>query len=233
MVLNQNNVQLSVILPVYNKQYSINLVISTIKQVIEKDLGLNNYEIICVDDFSNDDSLQILNSIFDPFVVLKYHDKNQGQLKAIETGLKVCKGEVIAIYSCDMQNSFHTIPLLYWAIQDGHDLAVGYRAVRSDRGFVVFLSKIFFKIISLFEEKMPEGGFDYGLFNAGIKNKLLKKNFSKIFLQLEALRISNKTFYLPTERINDKFDKSSWTMLARLSYAFKTLKYFIKTKICL
>ncbi len=223
-------IKLSIILPVYNKQNSIAHVLSTIKKVIGNDLHTINYEIICVDDCSTDESLQILNTISDPFIKIIGHQKNQGQLKAIETGLKFSKSETIAIYSCDMQNSFHTIPLLYNAIQDGYDLAVGYRAVRSDSGFVVLLSRMFFKILSLFEKKMPEGGFDYGLFNESIKKKLLQKDFSNIFLQLEALRVSKQTFYLPTERIIDKFDKSSWTMLRRVFYAFKTLKYLYKNK---
>ena len=230
MTSQDNSIQLSVILPVYNKQNSINLVISTIKQVIEEDLSNINYEIICVDDCSIDDSFQLLTRISDSHLTIKQHDKNQGQLKAIETGLKFSKGDIIAIYSCDMQNSFHTIPFLYKAVQNGYDLAVGYRAIRSDSGFVVMFSKIFFKIISMFENKMPEGGFDYGLFNSRLKEKLLHKDFSKIFLQLEVLRLSEQTYYLPTERIIDKFDKSSWTMLRRVFYAIKTLKYLINSK---
>ena len=87
---------------------------------------------------------------------------------------------------------------------------------------------MFFGLVSVLESRMPRGGFDYGVFNSRVHKEFMKKNFDTVFLQVEGLRISNKTYYLPAERVNDKFDKSSWTILGRLSYAYKIFKYFIQ-----
>ena len=105
---------------------------------------------------------------------------------------------------------------------------MGYRAIRSDNGFVVLLSKIFFRLLSVFESKMPSGGFDFGLFNYQVWQSLVSKDFDTIFLQLEALRVSRKTYYLPTERKNDNFDKSSWTIGSKVRYASRIVKYIFK-----
>ncbi len=153
----KDSIQLSVILPVYNKQHSIIVIAGLIKKLIEIDLGIDGYEIVYVDDCSTDDSLRILKEIKDEHIVVLEHKKNGGQLKAIETGLKAARGKVFAIYSCDMQNSFETIVPLYKAIAGGSDVAVGYRATRSDTGFGVLLSKLFFSILSAFEPQMPKG----------------------------------------------------------------------------
>lgn len=220
--------QLSVILPVYNKQNSIPLIARVLKKIMEEDLKVSTYEIIYVDDNSTDNSWMLLQSIKDEHTKILRHDHNKGQVKAIETGLRAATGGVLAVYSCDMQNSFETIVPLYQAIATGYELAVGYRAVRSDSGMGVILSKLFFGLLSLFNSKMPKGGFDYGLFNQRICQALLTKNFDTVFIQLEVLRLSNNTYYLPTERINDTFDKSSWTFGSKLKYAVRVFSYVFK-----
>jgi glycosyltransferase involved in cell wall biosynthesis len=224
----KSRARLSVILPVYNKQNSIVFVATQIKDVIEKELHLFDYEIIYVDDFSTDGSYNMLRRVVDSHTLIFSHHKNLGQLKAIETGLRSATGEIFAIYSCDMQNSFRTIVPLYNAIEEGYDLAIGYRALRSDTGFGVLMSKVFFGLLSLIEKKMPKGGFDYGLFNKHIYNSLIQKDFNSIFMQLETLYLSRSTYYLPAERINDTFDKSSWPVGRKFRYASQIFRYLFK-----
>lgn len=219
---------LSVILPVYNKQNSIPVITQLLKKIIEGELRIFDYEIIYVDDNSTDNSLSILESIQNEHTRILHHPHNQGQVKAIETGLRAATGKVLAVYSCDMQNSFETIVPLYQALANGYELAVGYRAVRSDSGLGVLMSKLFFGLLSVVNKKMPSGGFDYGLFNQRICRGLLAKDFNGVFIQLEVLRLSNKTYYLPTERINDTFDKSSWTFGSKLKYAIRAFSYVFK-----
>ena len=221
-------IELSIILPVFNKKNSIEHVITQIETIIAKSPRIASYEIICIDDCSTDESLAVLKKLSSKHLVLIELIKNQGQLRAVEIGLKQANGEITAIYSCDLQNPFQTIPVLFDAIKKGHNAAIGFRSKRSDSGFDVIMSKVFFKIVSLFERKMPAGGFDFVLLDQEVKTQLLTKDFSKIFLQIEILRSSRNTYFLPTERINDNFDKSSWTLKAKLNYALKAFKYLIK-----
>ncbi len=232
MYIDKDQVRLSVVLPVYNKQNSITVIAGLLKRIIEKDLNIKRYEVIYVDDCSTDNSLQILQQMKDEHVVVIKHAKNMGQVRAIETGLKAATGNLFAVYSCDMQNSFETIIPLFNAIAEGNDLAAGYRATRSDTGLGVLFSKAFFGLLSLFEPKMPRGGFDFCLMNNYLYQQLIKNDFDKVFLQLEVLHLSRKTYFLPSERINDTFDKSSWTFISRVKYAHKSLKYIIKRKLC-
>lgn len=221
-------VSLSIILPVYNKQNSIPIVYEKLFSTLEVELKLKHYEIIFVDDCSTDRSYQILKSIESNSVKVYKHNSNLGQLNAIETGLKYANGNVISIYSCDIQNPFETILPLYNAIISGYELAIGYRAKRSDTGVNVLFSKIFFTLISFFDKRIPSGGFDFGMFNSRIHRELLSKDFNNIFLQMEVLDLSKKTFYLPIERVIDSYDKSSWSFKDRLFYALRAFKYIFK-----
>lgn len=85
---------ISIIIPCYNNQEWISPAIdSAIGQ------GLDNYEIIFIDDGSSDDSAAIIENEF-PFVKL-IRTKNQGAAKARNIGIKESKGEFIQFLDAD------------------------------------------------------------------------------------------------------------------------------------
>lgn len=78
----------------YNYAEYISETIESIKNQTYKD-----FEIIVVDDYSTDNSVEILEKI-EGFKLIK-HDKNKGQLASIITGLKEAKGEFVSIIDSD------------------------------------------------------------------------------------------------------------------------------------
>lgn len=86
--------KLSFIVTSYN--YS-NYVEETIKSIQNQDF--DDFEIIVVDDFSKDNSVEILKKI--DGIKLICHNKNKGQLASIITGLKEAKGEYVSIIDSD------------------------------------------------------------------------------------------------------------------------------------
>ena len=96
---------LSIVIPVFNSAASL----KTLIEKIESSLNLTNYsfEVIFVDDCSEDDSPLILNSIFK-----KHHNitvielrKNFGQDNAIMAGLEYSSGAKIVIMDDDLQHN--------------------------------------------------------------------------------------------------------------------------------
>lgn len=72
-------------------------IVETIESI--KNQTVNDFEIIVVDDFSSDNSVDILGKISD--IILIKHSFNQGQLAAILSGLRIAKGEFISIIDSD------------------------------------------------------------------------------------------------------------------------------------
>lgn len=64
-----------------------------------------NYEIIVVDDYSSDSSVDIVKRFIetnqDKRVTLVCHEENKGQLAAMQTGLKHCRGEFVSFIDSD------------------------------------------------------------------------------------------------------------------------------------
>ncbi len=92
-----NKVKVSVILPVYNQEKYLETAINSLRNQSLKDI-----EIICVNDGSTDNSLNILNDYVQKDARIKLiNQKNQGPGAARNTGLKAAKGEYIAFLDPD------------------------------------------------------------------------------------------------------------------------------------
>jgi glycosyltransferase involved in cell wall biosynthesis len=125
--------KLSIIVPVYNEEESLNLLYGE----IEKAVGPLNlpWELILVDDGSKDNSLQKIKEIVDAnpdkasAVVLR---RNFGQTAAIAAGIDQTCGDVIVLLDADLQNDPADIPVMIGKIQEGYDVVSGWRFNRHD-----------------------------------------------------------------------------------------------------
>jgi len=92
-------VKLSIIIPAYNEEKTI---LEVIEKVKKANINLTK-EIIVVDDFSTDNTRNILKKISDKSIRIFYHIKNIGKGAAIRTGLKKSTGDIILIQDADLE----------------------------------------------------------------------------------------------------------------------------------
>ena len=145
-----NTTELSVVLPVYNEKDNLNQMHSELKRALD-DVGMS-YEILFVDDGSDDGSMEILEDISatDCSVRVVQFRRNFGQTAALAAGLDLSKGEIIVTLDADLQNDPTDIPILLDAISQGADLVCGWRHERKDGYWLRLVpSKIANAIISL------------------------------------------------------------------------------------
>lgn len=101
----------SIIIPVYNSSKTIFRCIESVVVSVEK--ITNDYEIICIDDGSVDDSLQKLKEIAsDNEKIIVIHQENSGAATARNKGLDLAKGNYIAFNDSDdewLENHFEDL----------------------------------------------------------------------------------------------------------------------------
>jgi len=125
-------IQLSVIIPVFNEEGNIDPLYREIKGALE---GLGaEYEILAIDDGSTDDSFSVLKRLHeeDPRVKVIRFRRNFGQTAAFAAGFDLAQGEVIVTLDADLQNDPADIPLLLSKIEEGYDVVSGWRVGRKD-----------------------------------------------------------------------------------------------------
>lgn len=145
----KGKMDISVVIPLLNEENNIPILYDELTQVLQR-VGLE-YELVFVDDGSNDASLEILETLQrkDRALRLISLRKNFGQTAAMTAGFDHATGEVIIAMDADLQNDPADIPMLLEKIQEGADLVTGWRFNRQDHFFSRKLpSKIANKVIS-------------------------------------------------------------------------------------
>ncbi|MCK4993861.1 MAG: glycosyltransferase family 2 protein [Candidatus Omnitrophica bacterium] len=127
-----NNMRLSIVIPVFNEQGSLNALHKKLSSVLEKmDMS---YEVIFIDDASTDQSSAILNEIKkqDGKVKIITLIRNYGQTQAISAGVDEALGEIIVTMDADLQNDPADIPRILAKLDEGYDVVSGWRKKRKD-----------------------------------------------------------------------------------------------------
>jgi glycosyltransferase involved in cell wall biosynthesis len=93
-------INLSVVIPCYNEEKTISVIVERIKA--QKNLLI---EIIIIDDYSNDNTLNELSKIAQiyPDIKIVRHEKNMGKGSALKSGIKLATGNIILIQDADLE----------------------------------------------------------------------------------------------------------------------------------
>jgi len=153
----------SIVVPVYDEEESIPELEAWIKKVVTA----NNfrYEIIFVDDGSNDSSWKVIESLVESNNAVRgiKFRRNYGKSAALNTGFAVTKGDVVITMDADLQDSPDEIPELHRMImEDGYDLVSGWKKKRLDPLSKTIPSK-FFNGITRYVSGIKLNDFNCGL----------------------------------------------------------------------
>ena len=158
------NIDLSIVIPVYNEEESLELLYNSIINNL-KNTNLN-FEIIFIDDGSSDNSWNVIKTISKKKTNLssiKFR-KNYGKSDALDAGFKASNGTYVLTMDADLQDDPNEIyPLFKMINQDNYDLVSGWKKKRNDPLSKTIPSKFFNLITRIFS------GIKLNDFNCGIK----------------------------------------------------------------
>jgi glycosyltransferase involved in cell wall biosynthesis len=123
---------LSIVVPIHNEEHSILPLYDRLTSVLFA-LG-RPYEILFVDDASTDRSYELLSHLVqtDPRLKVLRLRRNFGQTAALSAGFHEARGKVVIAMDGDLQHAPEDIPALLGKIDEGYDIASGWRKERVD-----------------------------------------------------------------------------------------------------
>jgi len=183
---------LSIVVPVKNEENNIQPFLEKARSSLR---GIN-YEIIFVDDGSEDNTLKTILQQVDSSVKVIELMKNYGQSCAMQAGIDYAQGEFIATIDGDLQNDPSDIPeMLSILIKENADLVAGERINRKDGTLIRKIpSQIANKIIRLTAQtKIRDFGCTLKVFRSNIAKNLNLygelHRFIPILAELQGARI--------------------------------------------
>jgi len=138
-----NNIEISIIVPLFNEEDSLNELHQKLTGVMKK-LG-KPYEIVYVDDGSTDESFSMLKKIHgqDKNARVFSFQRNYGKSAALSTGFKNARGDIVVTIDADLQDDPEEIVSLLNKLEEGYDLVSGWKQQRKDSFIKRSTSKLF------------------------------------------------------------------------------------------
>jgi len=154
---------LSIVIPVYNEEGLIDDLLDRTVSALKA--FTSDYEIIIVDDGSQDRSLEYLLNwqVKNQNIKVLSLSKNFGHQAAFTAGLEHAKGEIVGMMDGDLQDPPELFGKMYRKItEEGFDIISGTRTGRkgnSSRNFYTFLFHLFFRNIAVIQNMENTGNF--------------------------------------------------------------------------
>ena len=164
---------LSIIIPLLNEEESINELYQWITKVMQSN-GYS-YELIFIDDGSNDKSWNIITKLAKDDVTVRgiRFLENFGKSQALHAGFVKAQGDVIITMDADLQDNPEEIPALYQMIdEDGYDLVSGWKKIRYDSKIAKNLPSKLFNFAARKTSGLQLHDFNCGL--KAYKHKVIK-----------------------------------------------------------
>ena len=225
---NEREIEISVIVPIFNEEQIIPELYDRLKDSVSK--LTQDYEFIFVNDGSKDNSLIELIKIteIDKRVFYLSFGRNFGHQIAVSAGLDSCRGKAVVIIDGDLQDPPELIPELYAKFKEGYDVVYAKRAERKgDSFFKKATAKLFYRILKkLTSINIPLDAGDFRLINKKVVDYLKQMPEQNKFLRGQIAWLGFKQVEVLFSRDKRKFGKTGYSLNKMLHFALDGITSF-------
>lgn len=173
--MTQQRKLVSIVIPFYNESIGIECFYQAICPILDKVPSLD-FELICVDDGSMDDTLQKLVTLaeLDPRFHIVELSRNFGKEAALTAGIDTAMGDAVIPIDADLQDPPELIPTLIQKWMEGADVVLARRTDRSTDSFIKRkTAEMFYRFHNrLSHVQIPENVGDFRLMDRGVVEAL-------------------------------------------------------------
>lgn len=140
---------ISILIPCYNEAQSLPILIPKLEDIANT-LSQYNWEFLCVNDGSKDDTLDVLRELRQMYNRVNYIDlsRNYGKENAMLAGFDYVKGDCMVIMDADLQHPPHVIIQMLEKWEEGYDDVYASRLSRGKESWLrKKLSLLYYRIL--------------------------------------------------------------------------------------
>ena len=218
---------LSVIIPAYNEELSVERAYYTISEILEK-AQIDN-EIIFIDDGSGDTTYEKIKNLADKEKNIHglHFSRNFGKEAAISAGLASAAGEAVVVIDCDLQHPPEKIVEMYRLWQEGYEIVEGIKKTRGKESKMHgFAARRFYSIISSVVGFDMSNASDFKLLDRKVVDILNRIPERKGFFRAISFWVGfNKTTV--EFEVNERLEgESKWSAIGLLKYAVSNISAY-------
>lgn len=215
--------KISIVVPCYNEEDNVDKFFGELKSTMEK--AQYSYEIIFINDGSNDRTFDKLKKIYSKNsnrVEVISFSRNFGKEASMLSGLKHARGEYVTIIDADLQQSPQVVIQMVDFLDNNisYDCVAAYQDHRLEAKSIIFLKKIFYKVINKISDvTFVAGASDFRTFRHSMVDAITSLpeyfRFSKGIFSW----VGYNTYYIPYEVRERNSGTSKWSFWKLVKYA--------------
>jgi len=222
--------KLSIVIPVYNSEKTIEEVVNEIEIAVSKLNSKYDLEIILVNDYSKDNSLQVCKNIckHKSFVKLISFSKNFGQHNALMAGIRVASGDYIISMDDDLQTPPDEMGKLIDELErNNYDVVFAKYKTENKSIFRVFGSFVNDKMANTLVNKPKNiSATSYFIMKKYIAKEIIKYEYAYPYLGGLIFRVTQNVGNILIEHRDRKIGKSNYTLKKLLQLWFNGFTSF-------
>lgn len=224
-----NTVELTIITPCYNEALTINPFFEKISEVCLR----NNikYELIFVDDGSEDNTLQKIKVLSDKHEEIHYisFSRNFGKDYAILAGLKKAQGEYTVILDVDLQHPPELIPQMLEEIKTKDLDCIETSRIKSNKESILrsAFTKIYYKLMNTISSiNIKDDVREFRLMKRNVVQAICTIEESHRFSKGIFSWVGFRTKSISYTNVERSYGESKWSFWSLCKYAFQSIISF-------
>lgn len=216
------------VIPIYNSAQSIEELVWRIIKVMEKEKI--NFEIILVDDHSEDNSRQIIKKLKqeDSRVRLNLLKKNSGQQAATKSGMAIAQGNFVVTIDDDLEHQPEDILKLKEELEKGFDVVYGLPDRKSYPFYRSWGSKLVDLFLTVFLDKPAKVGVgSFRILNRKTVDYIVADKTTFVYISAITLNFTKNIGNLVVGHKERKYGQSNYN-IKKLTKLFLNLFYYYR-----
>lgn len=226
-MINQNNISISVVIPIFNEEENIPELYKRLTSVLV-DMS-ESYEIIFIDDGSTDLSCKKIKELIehDACLLLISLSRNFGHQVAVSAGIDHAYGEMVIVMDADLQDPPEILPDLIRKLKEGYDVVYAIRRNRKENFLLRFCFSLFYRVmkkVSYIDIPLDTG--DFCIMNRRVVELLQNMKERNRFIRGIRSWVGFKQTGFQYERDKRSAGATKYSFRKRLKFAFDGLVSF-------
>jgi len=164
---------LGLVIPCFNEEDVIPSLLAEINRFIAE--CPHPVCILFVDDGSRDRTFELLSlaCALDIRKACVQLSRNFGHQAAVSVGLKLCRGDVVAVLDADLQDPINVVPLMIEKWREGYDVVYGVRQNRKENWLLRSCYAAFYRLLkSIADINLPLDSGDFSIMDRRVVDQL-------------------------------------------------------------
>lgn len=220
--------KISIVIPVYYNQDNLEPLYANMEEILFSHQEYE-WEIVMVNDGSQDDSYSVMKSLAEKDGRIKIFSlsRNFGSHAAVLCGLAKCTGDCAVIKAADLQEPTELILEMLDSWKKGNNVVLAVREGREESRQQTLFANLYYTLVRKAAlPNMPKGGFDVYLLDRKVIDVLMALDERNSALTGQILWSGFKTDKVYYTRLAREIGTSKWTLKKKIRLVTDTLFSF-------